>query len=157
MMACPYNVPQFEWGEAIPDIKKCTLCSETRLKKGKPTACASVCPRDAIVFGKRGDLLAIARKRIAEKPEVYLDHVYGEKEVGGTSVLYLSKKNVQFAALGLPDFGYKAPPRLTEAIQHGVFKYFIPPVAIYAALGGIMAYCNRKNKQCTEEEGGGHE
>jgi Fe-S-cluster-containing dehydrogenase component len=156
MVACPYNVPQFEWKEAVPDIRKCTLCNETRLKKGLPTACSSVCPRGAIVFGKREDLLGIARKRIADRPDLYLDHIYGEKEIGGTGVIYLSKKNVAFASLGLPSFGPKAPPRLTEGIQHGVFKYFIPPVAIYAALGGIMAYTNRKNKHA-KDEGGSHE
>jgi len=154
MVACPYNVPQFEWHAAIPDIRKCTLCSETRLKKGEPTACAMTCPANAIVFGKRGDLKRIARERIAAEPQRYSDYVYGEKEVGGTNVLYLSKKEVAFTDLGLPDFGYKAPPRLTESIQHGVFKYFIPPVAIYATLGGIMAYTNRKNKQ---QEGDSHE
>jgi hypothetical protein len=155
MVACPYNVPQFQWKEAIPDISKCTLCEETRLKKNLPTGCSSACPAGAISFGKRDELLKIAKERIAAGPELYLDHIYGETEVGGTNVLYLTKKQVAFATIGLPKFGYKAPPRLTEGIQHGVFKYFIPPVAIYAALGGIMAFTNRKNKQ--EQEGGSDE
>ena len=30
------------------------------------------------------------------------------------------------------------PPRLTEAIQHGLFQYFAAPVILYAVLGGIM-------------------
>lgn len=154
MVACPYNVPQFQWKEAIPDISKCTLCADTRLNKNQPTGCASACPADAITFGKRDELLKIARERIAASPELYLDHIYGEAEVGGTNVIYLTKKQVAFATIGLPQFGYKAPPRLTEGIQHGVFKYFIPPVAIYAALGGIMAYTNRKNKNA---EGGSDE
>ncbi|WP_305043468.1 hydrogenase 2 operon protein HybA [Geoalkalibacter sp.] len=146
MVACPYNVPQFEWHKAIPDISKCTLCHDTRLTKGKPTACAEVCPADAITFGHRDELLRMARARIAAHPEKYDPHVYGENEVGGTNVLYLTKPKVGFASLGLPAFGYIAPPRLTESIQHGVFKYFIPPVAIYAALGGILAFNQRRNK-----------
>ncbi len=146
MVACPYNVPQFEWHKAIPDITKCNLCNEKRVKKGQATACATACPADAIVFGKRDELIRIARTRIAAKPEAYNPHIYGEKEVGGTNVLYLTKAKVNFASIGLPAFGYKAPPRLTEAIQHGVFKYFIPPVAIYAALGGIMYYNSRRHK-----------
>ena len=64
-------------------------------------------------------------------------------------------RDVAFATIGLPQFGFQAPPRLTEGIQHGVFKYFIPPVAIYAALGGIMAYTTRKNKN--SQEGGSDE
>ena len=146
MIACPYNVPQFEWHKAIPDISKCTLCHDTRLVHGKPTACAEVCPVDAITFGHRDELLRIARNRIAANPDRYDPHVYGENEVGGTGVLYLTKPKVSFATLGLPPFGYKGVPRLTESIQHGIFKYFIPPVAIYAALGGIMAFNQRRNK-----------
>jgi Fe-S-cluster-containing dehydrogenase component len=155
MVACPYNVPQFQWKAAIPDISKCTLCAETRLKKELPTGCSSACPAGAITFGKRDDLLRIAQERIAANPELYLDHIYGEKEIGGTNVIYLTKKKVAFATIGLPKVDYKAPPRLTEGIQHGVFKYFIPPVAIYAALGGIMAYTTRKNKN--SQEGGSDE
>jgi len=147
MVACPFSVPQFDWFKAIPSIKKCTLCSETRLNKGQPTACATACPADAIVFGKRTDLIKLAHKRIEQNPEQYLDHIYGEKEVGGTNVLYLTKPRVAFASLGLQDFGYKAVSGLTESIQHRIFQYFIPPIAVYSILGGIMAYNQRRKKE----------
>jgi len=153
MVACPYSVPQFEWHKAIPSIKKCTLCNETKLTKGEPTACSTVCPAGAITFGKREELLRIARQRIKAEPERYLDHIYGEKEVGGTNVLYLTRKNVQFAALGLPDFEYQAVSGLTESIQHRIFQYFIPPIAVYSILGGIMAYNQRRKKNAGIEGG----
>jgi len=146
MVACPFSVPQFEWQKAIPSIKKCTLCSETRLKKGEPTACATACPAGAITFGKRDALLKLARKRIEGEPQRYLDHIYGEKEVGGTGVLYLTKPQVQFAGLGLPDVKYHAVSGLTESIQHRIFQYFIPPIAVYSLLGGIMSYNQRRKK-----------
>ena len=91
-------------------------------------------------------MLRIARERIRSEPDRYLDHIYGEKEVGGTNVFYLTCKNVQFAALGLPDFEYKAVSGLTESIQHRIFQYFIPPIAVYSILGGIMAYNQRRKK-----------
>jgi len=153
MVACPYSVPQFEWHRAIPSIKKCTLCNETKLTKGEPTACSTACPAGAITFGKREELLRIARQRIKAEPERYLDHIYGEKEVGGTNVLYLTRKNVQFAALGLPDFEYQAVSGLTESIQHRIFQYFIPPIAVYSILGGIMAYNQRRKKNAGIEGG----
>ncbi len=155
MVACPFNVPQFEWERALPSIKKCTLCAESRLEKGKPTACSEACPAGAIVFGKRGDLLELAHGRIAAEPERYLDHVYGETEVGGTGVLYLTKKKVAFAELGLAEFGYKPVSILTESIQHRIFQYFIPPIAVYGVLGGIMAYNQRRKK--IKGEGGDDE
>lgn len=156
MVACPFNVPQFEWHKAIPVIRKCTLCSETKLKEGKPTACATACPAGAIVFGKRQELLALAKQRIKAQPDLYLDHVYGEAEVGGTNVLYLTKKNVSFASLGLPAFGHKGVAVLTESIQHRIFQYFIPPIAIYSILGGVM-YFNQKRKKNAGTLGGDDE
>jgi len=153
MVACPFNVPQFEWHKAIPSIKKCTLCSETRLEKGQPTACASVCPAGAITFGKRSELLKIARARIAAEPERYLDQIYGEHEVGGTCVLYLTKPQVQFAGFGFPEVGHRPVSDLTESIQHRIFQYFIPPVAVYGVLGGIMFYNQNRRKQAGEQGG----
>ncbi len=159
MVACPYNVPQFEWTKAIPTIKKCTLCSESRVAKGKPTACSEACPAGAIVFGKRQDLIKVARQRIEENPDLYEDHIYGESEVGGTDVLYLSSKKVAFASLGLGDFKYRPVSELTESIQHRIFQYFIPPIAVYTILGGIMVYNQRRKdrKEGLEEQGGDDE
>ena len=156
MVACPYSIPQFEWQKAIPAIRKCTLCRETRLKQGKPTACSAACPAGAIVFGKRAELIKLARQRIEHAPDRYLDHIYGEKEVGGTSVLYLTKPKMQFAALGLPAFEYREVSGLTESIQHRIFQYFIPPIAVYSVLGGIMYYHQRRKKNGAVE-GGHHE
>ncbi len=153
MVACPFGVPQFEWHKAIPSIRKCTLCSATRLKKGEPTACATACPAGAITFGKREALLKEARARIENHPERYLAHIYGEKEVGGTNVLYLTRPQVQFAGLGLPEVKYKAVSGLTESIQHRIFQYFIPPIAVYSILGGIMAYNQRRKKNAGQTGG----
>ena len=153
MVACPYGVPQFQWDRALPSVRKCTMCYEARLKKGRPTACSSACPAGAITFGKRGDMLALARRRLAEEPERYEPQIYGEHEVGGTGVLYLTRKHVSFAALGLPAFGDKPVSSLTESIQHRVFQYFIPPIAVYSLLGGIMAFNHRRHKKAGKEGG----
>jgi len=157
MVACPFSIPQFEWHNAIPAIKKCTLCRETRLKEGRATACSTACPAGAIVFGSRTELIKLARHRIESEPERYQDHVYGEKEVGGTSVLYLNKPEVQFASLGLPPFEYRKVSGLTESIQHRIFQYFIPPIAVYSLLGGIMYHNQNRKKNGEKVEGGDNE
>ena len=61
-----------------------------------------------------------------------------------------------FRDMGLFDLGSKAPPLLTESIQHAVFKYFIPPMAFYALLGGIMKLTSRKKEspEASAEAGG---
>ena len=153
MIACPFNVPQFEWHAAFPSIKKCTLCNEKRVAKGKPTACSAACPAGAIVFGKRVELLKIARARIDAEPGRYRDLIYGEQEVGGTNVLYLTPPEIALAGIGLPQVGHKPVSDLTESIQHRIFQYFIPPIAVYSILGGIMAFNQRRRHESGENGG----
>ena len=97
MVACPFGIPQFEYSKALPYIRKCTFCMH-RLKEGKAPACASVCPSGALQFGKRKDLLEIAKTRVYQNPDGYVHHIYGENEAGGTGLLYIS--DVPFEQLG---------------------------------------------------------
>jgi formate dehydrogenase iron-sulfur subunit len=98
IQACPFDVPKYQWDRAIPVVGKCIMC-QPRLAQGKPTACASVCPTGATLFGQRDELIAVARQRMAAEPKRYVDHIYGLDEAGGTSVLMLS--SVPFGQLGL--------------------------------------------------------
>ena len=134
-IACAFNIPKFEWEKAAPKIVKCQLCSH-RLVEGEQPACCEACPREAVVFGKRVELLQEARARIAESPGEYIDHVYGEHEAGGTQVLYISQ--VPFTELGLPDLSEDVVPELSETVQHGIYKGFAAPVVLYAALAGVL-------------------
>ena len=99
-----------------------------------------------MTFGKRSRLVEVAHERIRNYPEKYKDHVFGETEVGGTSWLYLS--NIDFAKLDFPILPQNPAPGVSESIQHGIFAYFVPPVALYALLGGIMYLTkNKKNEE----------
>lgn len=121
--ACPLAVPAIDyWNSATPQVRKCDFCIERqesppeecsvngvplsglpaqRLNEARHTpACVQACPADALHFGPREAVLAEARRRIAAEPERYIDHVYGEHELGGTSWLYLSA--VPFEQIGLP-------------------------------------------------------
>jgi Fe-S-cluster-containing dehydrogenase component len=136
MVACPFQVPAYEYKNALtPQVRKCTFCFKNINNGGLP-ACAQTCPMEAMIFGKRSDLLRLARWKMKNNPDKYVDHIYGEHELGGTSWLYLASE--PFDTIGFPKFGTKAPPRLTEAIQHGMFQYFATPIGLYAILGGIM-------------------
>ena len=138
LVACPFQIPTYEYDNPLtPQVRKCTLCSdEGNPNKGGVPACVQACPKECLTYGKRSELLARAHEKIRENPDIYVDHVYGEHEVGGTSWLYLS--GVPFEKIGLLNLDSEAPPRLTEAIQHGVFKHFMPPVAWFGLLGMIM-------------------
>jgi ferredoxin len=134
-VACPFNVPKFQWTSAAPKIVKCELCKE-RLASGKEPACTTVCPRKAVIYGTRSDLLKEAKRRIAENPQRYVPKVYGETDAGGTQVLYLS--HVPFEKLGLPALGDEPAPQLARSIQHTVYKTFAAPLALYGVLGFVM-------------------
>ncbi len=145
-VACPFNVPKFEWAKAAPKIVKCELCRH-RYGDGKGPACAEVCPRDAVTFGKRGELLAEARRRIAAQPDAYQARIFGETDGGGTNVLYLSR--VPFGALGLPALGTEPAPALSESIQHGIYQGFVAPIALF----GALSFVTWRNRRSSGEEG----
>lgn len=144
MVACPFQIPAFEYGKAIePDIRKCDFCFE-RTSKGKLPACVEICPVETLTYGKRSDLIQVAHDRIRRYPDRYIDHVLGETEVGGTSWMYLASK--KFTWLDFPALGSSPAPGVSESIQHGIFAYFVPPIALYALLGGIMYITKNRNK-----------
>jgi Fe-S-cluster-containing dehydrogenase component len=139
MQACPFQVPAYEYTNALtPQVRKCTFCHDARLTKEQPPACVESCPMEVMTFGPRSQVLAIARERMKAHPTRYTPHIYGENEVGGTSWLYLAA--IPFEQLGFPKLGFAPTPGYTEPIQHAIFKWFLPPVALFATLGGVWKY-----------------
>ncbi len=149
MVACPFQIPAFEFEKALkPDIKKCDFCIE-RTKEGKIPACTEICPVEAITYGRREDLIRAAKEKIKNYPQRYVNRIFGDSTVGGTSWIYLASQ--EFEQLGFPKLGNDPAPGVSEAIQHGIFAYFVPPIALYSLLGGVM-WIN-KNKKKNEGEG----
>lgn len=145
MVACPFEIPAYEYHDPITaKVMKCTFCETLQREQNKPPACATICPTEAITFGKRATVLKLAKKRLEDHPGRYVDHIYGEKEVGGTSWLYLSK--VPFAKLGFLTLSEKPLPRLTETLQHSLFSYLWSPALLFALLGGVMFHNHKKTK-----------
>lgn len=145
-IACPFEVPAYEFFKPLtPRVRKCELCTDHEKGTGANPACAAACPTEALVFGRRADLLATAKERIAKRPARYLNRVYGEREVGGTAWMYLVGRPVrEIGLLPLPD---KAPPARTEAIQHGIFRYGLLPTAFYGLLAGVMWFNHRAHPE----------
>jgi formate dehydrogenase iron-sulfur subunit len=145
-VACPFVVPRFDWDNGInPVISKCWMCYE-RLQQGERPACVEACPTGTLRFGQRSELLAQARAQIASNPGRYIDHVYGEFEVGGTSMLYLS--DVPFEQLGFPaDLPTIAPPEQTEKIMSKL-PFVIGGVA--AVMTGSAVYTHSRPEELPE-------
>lgn len=153
MMACPFSVPRYEWNQAIPSVRKCDMCIE-RLERGEIPACAEACPAEATVFGTREELLAEAHRRIAESPDEYYPHVYGEYELGGTSVLFLAP--MSFGSLDFP--GALGEQPLPDLTMKSLEK--IPGIALLggAALMAVYWITHRREEVArAEKEQGGQE
>jgi Fe-S-cluster-containing dehydrogenase component len=118
MLSCPFDIPKFEYDSPVPKIQKCTMCWN-RLKEGEQPACVENCPEEALVFGKRRDLIDEGRSRIYNAPDDYVHHIYGEDEAGGTGYLYLSA--VPFEQLGFrTDLGTTPYPEYTKDFLYAV-------------------------------------
>jgi len=148
MIACPFNIPAYEYDEAFtPRVMKCTMC-HPRIMKGQIPGCVESCPKEALTFGKRDDLIKIANERIQKYPDSYVDHIYGEHEMGGTNWLYIS--DVPFERAGMrEDLGITPAPQLTSGALAGV------PIVVGlwpVLLTGIYAMSKRKEKIAQEEE-----
>lgn len=176
MVACPYNVPQYDYNHPFGLLYKCEFCNQKgleRLDKGLLPGCVEACPAGAIIFGTREELLEEAKRRLALKPgEMYsyprltLDsgdthqhkvanyqqHIYGEKEGGGTQVMVLSA--VPHQNLGLPELEDLSTGARTAHLQHTLYKGLVLPAA---ALACITAFVWRNERKANQDQGqGGH-
>ncbi len=147
MVACPFSVPAYEYDEPLtPRVMKCTMC-HPRILEGKLPGCVEICPKQALLFGKRSDLIKTAWERIGNEPGRYLPHVYGEKEMGGTNWLYIS--GAPFQQIGMrEDLGNTPAPELTSGALAAV------PVVVGlwpVLLTGIYAVSKRKDRVAKEE------
>ena len=146
MVSCPYDIPKFEFNSPNPRILKCRMCAD-RLQEGKMPACVENCPAEALTFGTRREMLDLARTRIAEEPDKYVHHIYGEHEVGGTGWLYLSA--VPFDQIGFrTDLGTTPYPQYTRE-----FLYAVPVIlTLFPALLYAVSNATKRNNDDTEGE-----
>jgi len=141
MIACPYGIPRYDWDSPVPYIRKCTMCYD-RIKDGLQPACTQACPHDATIFGERDELLAEAKRRIAANPDLYINRVFGETEVGGTSVLYISDIDLGFLSYPIHNDS-KSLPETTAAAMSAVPPAF---VGMGAVMTGLYWFCKRREK-----------
>ncbi len=66
--ACPFNIPRAQ--EKTGYLAKCIMCVD-RVHNGLLPACVKTCPTGAMNFGKREDMVALAKKRLAEAKGKY--------------------------------------------------------------------------------------
>ncbi len=149
MVACPFQIPAFEYHKALnPRILKCDFCFDRR-KDGALPACVETCPVEALTYGPREELVRVAKDRVKRLPERYVEprlrRARGRRHrLAATSPAPTSRTSSSRSS------GDKPAPGVSESIQHGIFAYFVPPVSLYALLGAIMWIAKHRGE---EEEG----
>lgn len=160
---CPWEIPQRQSGVGIylhvlPTLAgngvmfKCDLCVD-RLKDGGLPACVEACPRQALLIGPREKIFSLAEER-ARSTGGFL---YGKKENGGTSTLYVSP--VPFDVLdravvtgkGRPGF-QPAKRRMEETDGLGRAVLVSPVAGAAAGIAGALGYLSRRKDRVKEEE-----
>lgn len=172
--ACPYNVPKYEFDEAMGQIQKCQLCNQQgveRIDKGMNPGCVEVCPTGANIFGTRQELLQEAKRRLALKPGEdysypmervdstyshikaapdYTQHVFGEHEGGGTQVMVIA--GMQHTKLGLPALPDRSYASVSETVQHTIYGGMLAPAGV---LAGLLYFARRNTSGHQEDDNEG--
>ncbi|MEZ5628588.1 MAG: hydrogenase 2 operon protein HybA [Rhodocyclaceae bacterium] len=166
--ACPFGIPKYDYDSPTGKIGKCELCRH-RLPEGKYAACAEVCPTGATLFGKVSELKAEAKRRLALTPgaettwprgnlttgdqpswngpaPAYVQHIYGEKEVGGTQMLKLAA--VPFEKLGHKPLPERSFSSQSETLQHTLYGGLVLPLTVL----GVMTWVAKRNVKHDDED-----
>lgn len=128
-VACPYGIPRYQWASARPLVRKCDFCADL-LAQGEPPACAQVCPTGATRFGERDELLREARSRINADPQGYFNHIFGESEAGGSSVLFIADRDISKLGLQIP--------RLTDSLASFTRPFINSVPAVALGTGAVL-------------------
>ncbi len=131
---CPFDIPRLRkntfTGAAVMD--KCHFCQEL-VFQGEVPACVKSCPRDALLFGPREDMIAEGEKRaaairISEKhPHASL---YGVEELGGLGIIYVLNDTPEA-------WGFPVDPKIPATVDvHTGFKW----LGAGATMLGLTSY-----------------
>ena len=142
MVACPFDIPKFEYNSPVPKIQKCNFCWEKKVKKGERPACVEICPTEVMFFGTRREVVEEAQRRIYQEPDKYYHQIYGENEVGGTSWVYIAA--APFEQLGFrTDLGTTPYPKLSKGFLTNIA---VIDLVVPALLLGIGYAAKKKNE-----------
>ncbi len=148
MAACPFDIPAYQYDDAFtPEVTKCTFCFDRISKEGGVPGCVEICPVEALTFGKRTELLDLAHEKIRNNSGKYVNHVYGEHEVGGTSWLYISP--VPFDEVGFrTDLGTTPIPQYSRGFLSMVSVVLVTWPALCM---GFYSFSKRREKLANTE------
>ncbi|WP_088226892.1 4Fe-4S dicluster domain-containing protein [Desulfosporosinus sp. FKB] len=124
---CPFGVPKVD--QTLQKSFKCNGCID-RVENNLKPSCVQTCQTGALMFGDYSDVLGQAKNRLSEVQKTHSKaQLYGEKEMGGTTYLYL--------LMDRPEI-YGLPVNPTIPLSLTLWKDVVRPVG-GIAVGGAAA------------------
>lgn len=146
---CPFNIPRIS--KTDNKAYKCSLCSD-RVAVGQAPACIKACPTQALTFGSKEDMIALAGSRVKDlQSRGYKNAgLYDPPGVGGTHVMYVlhhADKPQLYA--GLPK-----DPKISPVVE--LWKGITKNVGLFgigiAAVTGFLHYVVTGPNRVSDED-----
>jgi formate dehydrogenase iron-sulfur subunit len=154
MHGCPFQIPKFKWGAAKAPLRKCNFCAD-RQASGLQPSCSATCPTQALLFGERSRLIEEARRRITARQGKYVQSIFGEKTVGGTSMLYITA--VPFEQMGVAGEGFRDDLGDSPVGKRSLADVQVPKASYTSlAVGGLwlgLSFLKRRREEVQSREG----
>lgn len=134
LAGCPFDIPRFD--ERTHKVYKCNMCID-RVEAGLEPACVKTCPTNAIAWGTKDDMLALAEAKVDRLKRRGLARamVYDPAGVGGTHMMYVVPHGDQLAEYDLPEDPVASPgPLQTLAVAKKVGAWLFGFGLLSAAL-----------------------
>jgi formate dehydrogenase iron-sulfur subunit len=131
---CPFDVPRFD--AETRKVYKCNMCID-RVEAGLEPACAKTCPTNAIAWGTKEDMLALAEEKLERLRARGFENavLYDPAGVGGTHMMYVVPHGDQLEEYDLPANPTASPGAL--ATLYGLKKLGASALGIGLLAAGL--------------------
>ena len=131
---CPFDIPRFD--KATRTVSKCNMCID-RVEAGLEPACVKTCPTNAISWGSKADMLALAARKIETlNARGYANAaVYNPAGVGGTHMMYVVPHGDRLEDYQLPSNPTASPAPLTAL---GFAKHLGAYLLSFSVVGALV-------------------
>jgi formate dehydrogenase iron-sulfur subunit len=136
---CPFDIPRFD--ASTRKVSKCNMCVD-RVESGLEPACVKTCPTNAISWGSKEDMLALADQKIETLKARGYDNpaVYNPAGVGGTHMMYVVPHGDRLEDYSLPADPTASPAPMTGLVFLKRLGAYLMSFSVIGALVHFLAF-----------------
>ena len=136
---CPFDIPRFD--ADTRKVSKCNMCID-RVESGLEPACVKTCPTNAISWGSKEDMLALADQKVETLQSRGYGNaaVYNPAGVGGTHMMYVVPHGDRLDDYNLPSDPTASPAPMTALGFLKRIGAYLLSFSVIGALVHFLAY-----------------